>query len=850
MSLTQLHYTSAPPGPDGSGFRFTAVSPGVPQSLLREVEQVIGYEPPREAPPRPTEAELADFPTAFSHTRLADGSRVLVRTVYTGADYSGRWGNFYAHAVHLPSVADRLPGGALPITAWDSPQWSSSPPAGGTPPPLERFRPAEPPFWVGLEGFIAARARWLAGLLADVRALHEDGSAAQIVIVERSSVDVARWIALAGAVLPSESAQQLTFTTYTRRPQQAGQQIIGILPETRPVLADGSAAQRYRVHDCAGPAPRAAPLSDGSGADPWAGICARIMLSGRMELFREVAALPSSSGPFDTGRLAATALRAGLALGAADRGSACQWLLAQADRLDAPTLGGLLAALCAPGGDRDRDESAVLVRLHQALADRLEAPDLEPLTALILRQLVCTPGTPLPPSLCRTLPPQLRAELAEELRDDLARALRAAVATGPEAGGRPLVLLGVAELLAVDCAEFLPAVARQLSLALLADRAPDTLAAPALGAALANRPELHRALLLRLDEAAADDPATVARRLAASAVRVELPAAWRDDVPHLAMCLSTGPRGAAAEDRPTCLHTLLRTVRPTPFEQPLVLRTAMALVWDRTLPTVDEALQLLAETGPAVHRAAGTWSPLVEAALAGPAAEDAWAPVLAGHLLTGFDAELGGRQREALRLLQFAGALEDGSAEPGWVDRVLALRPATAPSGPGGADPIGDRAGAALARALLGGRHGVGADGAELSRLAGSGDRLLLTAYAGAARSDRLRARLAAEPALVAACFLDWNSFSGADPLWDRARAELLDTVLRRAVRALSAAETEAVELRLARNGPRWVELFREWNRPSALSRFAKRLGGRSDRSTEPVLRWNDVEPPRREGDR
>ncbi|MCZ9345396.1 hypothetical protein NGM37_47420, partial [Streptomyces sp. TRM76130] len=42
MSLAQLHYTSAPPGPDGSGFRFTAVGPGVPQALLREAEQLIG----------------------------------------------------------------------------------------------------------------------------------------------------------------------------------------------------------------------------------------------------------------------------------------------------------------------------------------------------------------------------------------------------------------------------------------------------------------------------------------------------------------------------------------------------------------------------------------------------------------------------------------------------------------------------------------------------------------------------------------------------------------------------------------------------------------------------------------
>ncbi len=137
MNLAQLHYTSAPPGPDGSGFRFTAVSPGVPVSLLREAEQLIGYEPPRDAPPRPDPAQLGAFPQALSLNVLADGSRLLARSVYTGADYSGRWGNFHAHAVHLPGPEgpDRPAEGPLPITSWGSPQWAAENPPPGTPLP-------------------------------------------------------------------------------------------------------------------------------------------------------------------------------------------------------------------------------------------------------------------------------------------------------------------------------------------------------------------------------------------------------------------------------------------------------------------------------------------------------------------------------------------------------------------------------------------------------------------------------------------------------------------------------------------------------------------------------------------
>jgi hypothetical protein len=131
VTPAQLHYTSAPPGPDGSGFRFTAVSAGVPQGLLREAEQLIGYEPPRDFPARPDTEELKSFPKAFAFSELSDGGRLLSRSVYTGADYTGRWGNFHAHAVHLPPGA-RLPGGALPITAWESPRWSDTTPPDGS----------------------------------------------------------------------------------------------------------------------------------------------------------------------------------------------------------------------------------------------------------------------------------------------------------------------------------------------------------------------------------------------------------------------------------------------------------------------------------------------------------------------------------------------------------------------------------------------------------------------------------------------------------------------------------------------------------------------------------------------
>ncbi|WP_257003664.1 GTPase-associated protein 1-related protein, partial [Streptomyces sp. SA15] len=339
MTLAQLHYTSAPPGPEGSGFRFTAVSAGVPQGLLREAEQLIGYEPPRDFPTRPDAEQLKSFPTALSFSELTDGGRLLSRSVYTGADHSGRWGNFHAHAVHLPP-GTRLPDGALPITAWESPRWADATPPGGRPEPVDRFEPSGLFRKEGLVAFAASRADRLAAFFADLRALATDPDAGRLVIVEHDSADVAQWIALACTVLPREQAHRLTFTTYTRRPQQARQRIIGALPSSESVAHD----HRFRVHDCTG-SPPSEPVTDA-----WAEVCARIWCAGRPELFRDAE---------DLGPLAVAALTSGIALRTDARAVAARWAADHAGTLPDATLGALVEGLCAEGVAGVRHHGAV-----------------------------------------------------------------------------------------------------------------------------------------------------------------------------------------------------------------------------------------------------------------------------------------------------------------------------------------------------------------------------------------------------------------------------------------------------------------------------------------------------------
>ncbi|MCG0066922.1 hypothetical protein L0F81_27275 [Streptomyces tricolor] len=474
MSLAQLHYTSAPPGPDGSGFRFTAVSPGVPATLLREAEQLIGYEPPRDLPDRPDAEQLKSFPKAFSCTELSDGGRLLCRSVYTGADYSGRWGNFHAHAVHLPP-GTRLPDGALPITVWESPRWAEATPPGGRPEPVDRIEPSRLLRRDGLVAFARSRADRLAAFFADLRTLADGSDVRQLVLVERDSADVAQWIALACTVLPREQAHRLTFTTYTRRPQQARQQIVGALPSSEPVGHD----HRFRVHDCTG---RAAgePV-----ADAWAEVCARIWTAGRPELFRDTARDLGDTAD-DVGRLAVTALAGGIALPPAARAAAARRAAARAGDLPEPTLTALLGELAraADGddGSAGSEEPAALAALLARLDGHVPTAVSAPLAARVLTLAVRGRG-PVPALGAGSLTAEVRAALAR----DLAPALRHGIADpdGP-ATGRPLSLLHLADLLDVDCTDLLPEfagrIARELVRTEPAHETPDAVVPGSAGA--------------------------------------------------------------------------------------------------------------------------------------------------------------------------------------------------------------------------------------------------------------------------------------------------------------------------------------------------------------------------------
>ncbi|MFB7514636.1 GTPase-associated protein 1-related protein [Streptomyces sp. NPDC056144] len=832
MNLPQMHYTSAPPGPDGSGFRFTAVSPGIPSSVLREAEQLVGYEPPRDAPSRPTDAELAQFPPMFSYTRLSDGSGLLSRTVYTGADYSGRWGNFHAHAVHL-TAGDRLPSGLAPIAAWDAPQWADRTPEDRTPPPIEDFT-SLPGSELGREvrAFAAARESWMAAVFADLRRLVETPHAPQVVLAETDTRRIALWVMLANAVLPHEASRGLTFTTYTRRPQQARQQIIGVLPED--VRSVTGQPHRYSVHDCSEPRPAAAPVPP----DVWARTAAAVWAAGHDRLFPEAGNV-AGGVPFAAGPLAVFALAEGVAVPDDARSEAVSWARDHHTALSQATLTRFLRAVCVVGPGVPELPSEVLAELLAALHGHVPVDLTAPLTARLVSRAVRGEETALPPLPPGALPEPYRGDLAADSGEALLDTLRDHRTPLP----RVHALLRVARVLGVGYETLAFDLAQRIHDTLLA--APDPATAEAMRDILGEWDGLSEMVASRLERRAADEPQHVTAALLAT----RLPLDGTTHMPHLRMCAAVAERtrGAAGSGGPGAdpawfreripeVHRLLRIAAVSHLSDPIVLRTAVTLVWDDRTPTPAEAAQLLEETAARVHHAAGTWDLLVSAAIEAPA-DDEGAPRLAARLLASGADTLARTVHDNLRLLAFVHALETRDADlavaqNGWIAQVQALSH-------GARQNVRDRAAAALARRLLGKDRPRG----QLGKLAISNDAELIEAYANEARTPAFRGTLRQDPAQTADSFISWTAHVKASSQWDIARRALRDEVLRPVVQDMSDVMLRAVEDALATRAPNRLPAFQEWSRPTGTLRrlFGKRPRG----SSVPSTAWRgDVEPP------
>jgi hypothetical protein len=279
VGFQQLYYTSCEHGLLGyGGFQFSAVTPGVGLATMREVEDATSYQPPRGMRADPGPGELADYPVAFSHWPGDAGTSITARVVFTGTDYSGRPGNYFAHALVAGSAADFGP--VLPAELWAAPLWRTRPSgqrdlpelAGPLPPGyLSRDRVAR--FAGGQDAAV------LPALLTAASTAMAGGR--RVLLAGASSVVNATWIAAVSYLLGEQLARRLSFTTYSHRPAESRCHVTGVLPGSTALAAARG------VDVCA---PEAGQLPPGP-AHPLASLLARAGVAAAGSLWRHAADL-------------------------------------------------------------------------------------------------------------------------------------------------------------------------------------------------------------------------------------------------------------------------------------------------------------------------------------------------------------------------------------------------------------------------------------------------------------------------------------------------------------------------------------------------------------------------------
>lgn len=226
----QLHYTSAERGPAGhAGFQFVAESPTVTPDVRHVVMPFMSYRPPPDTPPQPAPRQCADLPVSLCYQRVS-GRAMLVRCRYLGQDYSGRYGNFFGHAV---VAEDEELEGIRPIELWGAAFWAEQPAFDGTLAELGEITPGpdiSPDLVARYLGSLGKHGYARLGALLDAVLDCLAGRTGRVILSAERAGDVAMWIAALSYSVPFEVAAELSFTTYTADPESAQQRLVGTTP--------------------------------------------------------------------------------------------------------------------------------------------------------------------------------------------------------------------------------------------------------------------------------------------------------------------------------------------------------------------------------------------------------------------------------------------------------------------------------------------------------------------------------------------------------------------------------------------------------------------------------------------
>lgn len=226
MRALQFQYTSCRRGITGyAGFQTRAESPGLRHDERRELESKALYQPPRDLPSEPDASAIAGlFPKAFRIVNLASGRMALIRSCYSGQDYSGRWGNYFAHGL----VLDDLPDGRWLIEVYSWPGWvdglgegeDDQEPVPLPEVPLSDLAGGADFDFNELRTFLGereAREHMLAQMISAV--FRRTSELRDLVIREELELDAVYWIACILKAFPAGCQRELTCSTYQFDPR-------------------------------------------------------------------------------------------------------------------------------------------------------------------------------------------------------------------------------------------------------------------------------------------------------------------------------------------------------------------------------------------------------------------------------------------------------------------------------------------------------------------------------------------------------------------------------------------------------------------------------------------------------
>ena len=376
MAFQQLYYTSCKHGISGSaGYQFNAVTPGVSPEVMRQVENLTSYEPPRSLPHAPTDGEIAACPVSLCY---APGDTAIVaNVVFTGADYSRRMGNYFAHAITTVQPGQDLDG-VLPIELWQAPLWKSTTVDAAQLPELSPPLPAGAFDRDTVEAFVDAHVqggRLPALVTAAWRAV--TSGERSIVLVEPETQAAAAWIAAISYLMPPAAGRAMSFTTYHRRPSYCPLHVIGTIPDAD--IDQGDAAlESFALFDFAG------GRFSGVDVHPLAALLTRIGVVAAETLWQYGSPLETGaeSSIDDWYPVASTAAaRAGVHLRESELDAAVNWIPEVAEQLGADVVSSVCTALLDQTEFDDRhlrplvnaagtgDASEILDELERRLVD-------------------------------------------------------------------------------------------------------------------------------------------------------------------------------------------------------------------------------------------------------------------------------------------------------------------------------------------------------------------------------------------------------------------------------------------------------------------------------------------------